>query len=30
MNQETAYLLQPSIFHSMREAQELANTLDRT
>ena len=29
MDQETAYLLQPSTFHSMREAQELANTLEQ-
>ena len=29
MDQETAYLLQPTIFHSMREAQELANTLEQ-
>ncbi len=28
MDQETTYLLQPTIFHSMREAQELANTLE--
>ena len=29
MDQETDYLLQPTIFHSMREAQELANTLEQ-
>ena len=29
MDQETAYLLQPTIFHSMREAQELANALEQ-
>ena len=29
MDQETDYLLQPSIFHSMREAQELTNTLEQ-
>ncbi len=29
MDQETEYLLPPSIFHSMREAQELANTLEQ-
>ena len=29
MDQETAYLLQPTIFHSMREAQELANKLEQ-
>ena len=29
MDQDTTYLLQPSIFHSMREAQELANTLEQ-
>ncbi len=29
MDQETAYLLPPSIFHSMRGAQELANTLEQ-
>ena len=29
MDQETEYLLPPSTFHSMREAQELANTLEQ-
>ena len=29
MDHETDYLLQPAIFHSMREAQELANTLEQ-
>ena len=29
MDQETEYLLPPAIFHSMREAQELANTLEQ-
>lgn len=29
MDQETAFLLQPSIFHSMREAQDLTNTLEQ-
>ncbi len=28
MDQETGYLLPPAIFHSMREAQKLANTLE--
>ena len=29
MDQETDYLLQPAVFHSMREAQELANALEQ-
>ena len=29
MDKETIYLLPPSLFHSMREAQELANTLEQ-
>ena len=29
MDQEAAYLLQPTIFHSIREAQDLANTLEQ-
>ena len=29
LDHETDYLLQPAIFHSMREAQDLANTLEQ-
>ena len=30
MDQETAYLLQPTVFHSILDVQELANTFEQT